>query len=124
MGQSHRRLLLFAAVTVAAGIVLLLLQWRESDLSGARRLRASNAQRTALALLVSVLNLRSAELEIALTGDPRYRQSAQALLPRIESELNRLDEDSADIRELKNVLNLKLADSRRLIASSSIAAKG
>jgi signal transduction histidine kinase len=115
--QSHRRLLLFAALTVAAGIVLLLFQWRESDISGTRRLRASNAQRTALALLVSVLNLRSAELELAVTGDQRYRQAARALLPRIEFELSRLDEDSADIRELREVLGSKLADSRRLVSS-------
>jgi signal transduction histidine kinase len=117
--QSHRRLLLFAAVTVAAGIVLLLLQWRQSEISGARRLRASNTQRTVVALLVSVLDLRSAELELAITGDPRYRQAAAALVPRIESELSRLDEDSQDIRELREVLGAKLADSRQLVSSGS-----
>jgi signal transduction histidine kinase len=122
--QSHRRLLLFAAMTVAAGIVLLLFQWRESEISGTRRLRASNAQRTALALLVSVLNLRSAELELAFTGDPRYRQAAQALLPRIESELGRLDEDSTDIHELRDVLGSKLADSRRVISGVQSPARG
>jgi signal transduction histidine kinase len=101
---SHRRLLLFAALTVAAGIVLLLLQWRESEISGSRRLRASNAQRTAIGLLVSVLNLRSAQHELAITGDARYRQAEQNLRPRIEAELSRLDEDSADIRELRGLL--------------------
>lgn len=122
--QSHRRLLLFAAVTVAAGIVLLLFQWRESEISGTRRLRASNAQRTALALLVSVLNLRSAELELALTGDSRYRQAAQALVPRIEAELSRLDEDRSDIRELRALLRSKLADSQGLISSGARPAAG
>jgi signal transduction histidine kinase len=122
--QSHRRLLLFAAVTVAAGIVLLLFQWRESEISGTRRLRASNTQRTALGLLVSVQNLRSAELEVAATGDPRYRQKARALLPRIEAELSRLTEESPDIRELREILGAKLADSRRVISTGESLAGG
>jgi len=122
--QSHRRLLLFAALTVAAGIVLLLFQWRESDISGTRRLRASNAQRTALALLVSVLNLRSAELELAVSGDQRYQQAARTLLPRIEFELSQLDEASPGIRELREVLGSKLADSRRVISGGQTPAAG
>ncbi len=85
---SHRRLLLFAAVTVAAGIALLLFEWRESALSGSRRLRASNVQRTALALLVNVTNPRSVDA--------------------LRSELNGLQEDSADIRRLRELLGNKL----------------
>jgi signal transduction histidine kinase len=121
---SHRLLLLFAAVIVAAGIVLLLFEWRESALSGSRRLSASNAQRTTLAMLVSVLNLRAAELGLAITGEPRYRQSVEALLPQISAELNGLHDDNGDIRELRELLRAKLLDTRRLLSAGDAQVAG
>ncbi len=102
---SHRHLLLFATIIVAAGIVLLLFEWQNSVASSQRRLTASNAQRTTLQLLVNVLSLHAAELA-------GRSESVNALAPRIEAELEQLRPGDGEVAEFRRLLRAKLNDTR------------
>lgn len=86
----HRYLLLFAALLVGCSAVGLTVEWRRSAESSARRLRASDANRTTLELLNLVLDAQSSQFSYVLTGDAAQLEALRRLTPQMPVKLRQL----------------------------------
>ena len=100
----HRYLLLFAALVLGCSVILLLVEWRESATSSARRLRASDANRMTLELLNLVLETESSQFAYLLTGDAAQLSAFERLVPQLSAKVTQLEgiESPDELRALRH----------------------